>query len=77
MFKLFKSTINKRKTITGFHLTFSNYIEKLYGLIFNLSRWNVSKTVFENARNQPLEYENVLSIYRFVNFPVFDLPVQH
>jgi hypothetical protein len=34
-------------------------------IIFNLSWWNVSKIVSENARNQPLEveakkYENVL-----------------
>jgi hypothetical protein len=40
------------------------YIEFYIGLIFNLSRWNVSKlNVSENARNQPLEakkYEHFL-----------------
>jgi hypothetical protein len=83
MFKLFKSTISTRKTISyaGFHLTFSNFISN-----------------FRNQPLEAKKYENVLdkdpqvprkvlsfaihlvgslflgSIYKFVNAPVLDFP---
>jgi hypothetical protein len=61
----------------------------LDGLIFNLSRWNVSKIVSKNGRSQPLKanlkkYEKImfekLSFeipHHLVEFPVWDFPVQH
>jgi hypothetical protein len=59
MFKLFKSSISTKKTY-GI----------LYGLIFDLSKWNVLKIVSENARMQEAKkYQHFLR--KDLQFPVY------